>query len=102
MSDKYAIIYHFNLFRPLVESANQIVRRTGKKGCDIMTIEEIKKELPNVKMRVDGKIIDATLHGRCNPFATVGYWTGHNSYISYEYAWATIQRHLNIGKPLTV
>ena len=60
-----------------------------------MTIQEIKKQLPDVKVSVDGQTQVCHIYGRKLDFATV-YTTIGN----FEFAWSTIQRHLETGRLL--
>jgi hypothetical protein len=64
------------------------------------TIEQIKSELPNVKIEINKKIYNGQVFGRCNQFATVAAYENTKIYnrvfiSSYEFSWAAIQRAVN-------
>lgn len=62
------------------------------------TAEKVKRELPEVQVRLpNGKIVDAVVRGRNNRFATVGTIDLNHS---WEFAWKTIAWALNGGTPL--
>lgn len=65
----------------------------------VWDVASVKAELPDIKVRVAGRIIKARIGGRLNPFATV---TTAGSWGSYEAAWGTIVYCLNNGRPLVV
>lgn len=65
----------------------------------VHTIETVKRDLPKVQIKVDGKIVTANVSGRRNRFATV--WTKQNM-DGWEFAWPTIVDSLNSGNPLRV
>lgn len=61
-----------------------------------MTIEEIKENLPDVKIEFEGKVQSAHVRGRKNKFASVILKNG----LVFEYAWQTIERVINNGSYL--
>ena len=69
------------------------------------TIESVKRDLPNVPIRVGKKIQYARITGRLNPVATV---TVHGEYShalktpwrDWHFSWEAIVRALNTGEPL--
>ena len=61
------------------------------------TIESVKQDLPAVKIRINGKIVEGSVKGRKNRFATVRY----ENY-QWDFAWETIVRALNNDTPLRV
>lgn len=69
-----------------------------------MNIEEIKEKLPSVKVKIGGKVWEGRISGRKEKFATVivPLGTYPATFGPYQYAWETIKRHLDTGKPLTV
>lgn len=61
------------------------------------TIEKVKKELPEVKVNLNGRVIKGNIRGRKNRFASVSIGS-----CSWEFAWATIVHSLNSNKPLII
>ena len=59
------------------------------------SIYTVKRDLPDVKIKIDGKVVTGKVRGRMEDFATV--WSGN---ANYEYAWQTIANALNNDKPL--
>ncbi len=72
------------------------------------TIASVKEHLPNVRLRVaPRKIVSARLSGRLNQFATVSLTNdkpraGVPIFADWHFAWETIVRSLNTGKPLAL
>lgn len=68
-----------------------------------MTIDEIKRGLPDVKVRVSSDYIkDGRISGRQNKYATVSLKSAWGDYTKYQFSWRTIQHHLETGEPLTI
>ena len=65
------------------------------------TIEKVKSELPDVKVKIDGKIYTGEVRGRLNDFATVTVFFLSPGTM-FTYSWETITRALNNNKPLLV
>jgi hypothetical protein len=71
------------------------------------TPERVRKELPQVQVLVNGKILPGRTSGRLNQFATVtvdNHGTlhrGNRPWYDFSYAWETIAGALNKGTPLT-
>ena len=69
------------------------------------TVEKVKADLPSVKVRFFSGgipiVIDAVVRGRKQPFATVTPFEFGSS-TSWEFAWETIARSLNLDCPLKV
>lgn len=63
----------------------------------IWTVERVKEELPKVKVRVNGIVVEANVSGRKLAFTKV--WTKEN-HEGWEYSWAAIVRSLNDDRPL--
>lgn len=61
------------------------------------TIEKVKAELPDVKVRIDTQVKTAQVRGRSLQFPIVGIGSH-----SWEFSWQTITDALNNGKPLRV
>ena len=61
------------------------------------SIQTVKRNLPEVKVKVGSKIVIGKVIGRMLDFATVTV-IGAN----YEFAWATIVNALNNDKPLRI
>ena len=64
-----------------------------------MSIEQIKAELPEVKVKVNGSVVTGHIYGRNSQFPTV--YTKQDSR-GWPFAWETIQQSLVTGKPLLV
>lgn len=63
-----------------------------------MTIDEIKRELPTVKVRYCGKVHDCPIKGRLLDYPSV-ILPGD---IPIQFCWATIQHSINTGSILVV
>ncbi len=63
----------------------------------IHSIYTIKRDLPEVKVKVKNKLVTGKVTGRMLDFATV-IVNGAN----YEFAWSTIANALNNDKPLLI
>ena len=61
------------------------------------TIEQVKEDLPEVDININGKILKAKVTGRKLPFASVTV-----DEQTYEYAWGTIVNALNAKRPLQI
>lgn len=62
-----------------------------------LTIETVKSELPKVQVKtMSGKIVEGSVTGRRNKFATVYI----SSEVSHEFSWQTIANALNNNRPL--
>mgnify|MGYP001558776731 CR=1 FL=1 len=59
------------------------------------SIYTVKRDLPNVKIKIGNKIVTGQVRGRMEHFATI--WSGE---ANYEFAWQTIANALNNDKPL--
>jgi hypothetical protein len=71
-------------------------------GTKVWTVEMVKEELPDVKVKhpFSNTIVTGAVRGRKNQFATVYYGDGAQA-CSNEYAWETIVHALNNDTPLT-
>lgn len=58
-----------------------------------MTIEEIKAELPPVRIKFAGKIYRGSVSGRLNRFATVSPIP--TIALGFQYSWEAVQRAVN-------
>jgi hypothetical protein len=61
------------------------------------TAETVRKDLPEVQVNLNGRVMACMVCGRLNEFATVfihGYAT------QWQFSWSAIARSLNTGKPL--
>ncbi len=69
-----------------------------------MTIAEIKRDLPQVQVKIGKKKVWARISGRLNQFATVslGYSTAAQTWVDFSFSWEAIAHSLNSGKPLLV
>jgi len=65
-----------------------------------MTIAEIKEQLPDVKVKLYGRIVTGQLAGRKLDYPTVHLRTCPPS--SFQYSWETIQHSINTDTPLTI
>lgn len=66
------------------------------------TIEQIKKELPKVKVKFeDGTILTGEISGRKMDFPNVCV-KRNGSWVCFEFSWWTLQNSLNRGKPVLV
>lgn len=63
----------------------------------MLTIKEIKEQLPDVKIRVNGKVETGKVRGRALQYAVV--FVGDNS---WEYSWEAMQRAVNKNRILEV
>ena len=63
------------------------------------TIETVKRDLPKVKVNVNGRIVEGRIAGRMNQFPTV--WTKDN-HQGWEFSWQTIVNCLNNDRALLV
>ena len=59
------------------------------------TVERVKEELLKVRLKIGKTEVMANVSGRKNDFATVWYRDQ-----SWEFAWATVTRCLNLDRPL--
>jgi hypothetical protein len=72
------------------------------------TVERVKEELPDVTVKLDGRIHPASVSGRKNAFATVTIETDEKRagvpicLQPFEFSWETITNCLNGNRPLTV
>ena len=67
------------------------------------TIEEVKAQLPNVRVRFQGKIFNGNVRGRLNKLATVSIVpsrTYPNQYVEDKFSWEAIQHSINTDTPL--
>jgi hypothetical protein len=60
---------------------------------DNMTIAEIKAQLPNVKIRIHGKLTTGRVTGRLNEFASVSEFQKLGAI--YHFSWEAVQRAVN-------
>lgn len=60
-----------------------------------MTISVFKKNLPQVLVKYDGKVYRCNVSGRKNKFATVKIDLPNKTFVSWEFAWATLVRSIN-------
>lgn len=70
-----------------------------------MTIDEVKKELPDVKVNTGlGMVTVGRLSGRQNKFATVRYCAslGLRIHNSVEVSWQTVTRAINEDRAITL
>lgn len=70
-----------------------------------MTIDEVKRDLPDVKVSTGlGMIADGQLSGRENDFATVHYCgsLGLGHHAKAEFSWEMVTRSINNNKPLPI
>jgi len=74
----------------------------------IWTAAEVRKHLPNVRLRVSpGHIVDARVSGRQLPFARVSVTNskprrGVPIFMDWEFSWETIADCLNRGSALDI
>ena len=64
------------------------------------TIARVKDELPNVKIKIDGKVETGGVRGSKDKFATV--WVYRLGATYYSFSWDAVCRALNSGRPLKV
>lgn len=79
---------------------------------EIWTIEKVKAELPNVKVKINDRILIARVSGRLRSFAsvTVAYTDNMNpdeylrgpAWVDFRYSWEAIVHSLNNDTPLLV
>ena len=62
------------------------------------TVARVKEELPDVQVMHHGKVVTMQVRGRKLGFAFVS--TFMDTSVSLEYAWSTVARSLNTGRPL--
>lgn len=73
-----------------------------------MTIEQVKRELPNVKVRIGRKVATGRVSGRLNKFATVSVTnegTLHRNtpiWMDWQFSWEAIAHAVTTGEPLNV
>jgi hypothetical protein len=60
--------------------------------------ETVRQDLPDVKVKLDGRILDCRTCGRLNEFATVFV---HGYAMQWQFSWHAIAHSLNSGRPLT-
>ena len=78
-----------------------------------LTVADVKRDLPSVKVRIGKKIVWARVMGRNfnYPYVTVsGGWSlglgarwrdwSENGFVGRHYPWETVTRSINTGKPL--
>jgi hypothetical protein len=66
-----------------------------------MTIDEIKENLPDVKVKIGTGIFTGILRGRFLPYAQV--WVPElGPDIKIEYSWKIVQQAINNNKPLKI
>ena len=63
-----------------------------------MTIEEVKKHLPSVKLKIDGQVIEGKITGRKLPFAQIRWGVTGN----VEASWELVTRCVNDDRPVIV
>jgi hypothetical protein len=72
------------------------------------TPEKVRKELPQVQVRVNGNILPGRVTGRLNEVATVTVdnhgtlHSGNKPWYDFHFAWKTIADVLNLGTPLDI
>ena len=69
-----------------------------------MTIDEVKRDLPQVQVMFNGKVRWAKVSGRLNNVATVsvGYSSTLAEFVDFHFSWEAVARSVNSGEPLTV
>jgi len=71
-------------------------------------IDECKRDLPPVKVRINGKVLWARTSGRLNQFCTVSVTntgtlhSGSELFSDAQYSWNSVCRAVVSGVPLTV
>jgi hypothetical protein len=71
-----------------------------------MTINEIKRDLPQVRVRIGRKVLWARVTGRLNPQATVTVFADSKEYlrgpyfVDFHFSWEAIERALRLDLPL--
>ena len=74
-----------------------------------MTIADVKRDLPMVKIKFNGKLFWGKVTGRLNQFATVSPFIlidNRSNLVKtimgpcYTYSWDAVTRSINTGKPL--
>ena len=63
-----------------------------------MTVAEVKTQLPDVQIYVNGRICAGRPQGRNNRFATV--WVPDVTQTGWIFSWQAIKRSLDTGVPL--
>jgi hypothetical protein len=78
----------------------------------MLTVSQVKRDLPWVAIKIGGRVLTARVSGRLNPFATVtvAYIDNGkpNEYLrgapwaDYQFSWEAVTRAINNATPLTV
>jgi hypothetical protein len=63
-----------------------------------MTVEEVKKNLPRVQVRYNGRLVSCQVSGAREPFAAV--YDLADPARKWEFSWLTIARALTVNMPL--
>lgn len=80
-----------------LDQAIELLERESK----AWTVESVKAELPNVKVRLmNGEIVTGYVRGRKLKFAQV--WTKGDDHDGWIFSWETIVHYLNEDRPLIV
>lgn len=77
-----------------------------------MTVADVKRELPDVPVKIGRKVYSARLSGRLNQFATVTLSYIHHSgpqehlrgqpWMDWQFSWEAVTRAVNTGNPLSL
>lgn len=67
-----------------------------------LTVNEVKAQLPDVKVAIDGRVYTGRVTGRAMPFATVTITHPVFGEHHIQYSWQAIKRAVNSDTPLTV
>lgn len=65
-----------------------------------MTVAQVKKELPNVKLKIGKRVTTGKVTGRMNKFASVHEFGKLGTV--YKFSWEAVARSVNSGRPLKV
>ena len=66
-----------------------------------MTVQEVKDKLPNVKVKLFGRVLTGHVSGRKKKYATVWVKSGGHIY-DHQYSWQTVARAITMKQPLRV
>ncbi len=72
------------------------------------TVEGVKRELPNVLVKIGKKTVTGRISGRLNQFATVSVTntgtlhSGSQVFLDWQVSWATLAHCLNNGRAVIV
>ena len=72
------------------------------------TVASVKRELPNVNVKIGKKVVSGRLSGRLNEFATVSVTnegtlhSGSQVFADWKVAWETVANCLNNNRPIIV